>query len=512
MTEQQIKTCQSIDLKPNTYFTQVEKPFLYQKRGILTMLARERMVLGDDVGLGKTLQSVVAFSYLKAQNPILKAVVFTELATLYQWEREFNDLTPELKTKVVTASLFPDVGSRKNAFTQPYDVLITNYHSIYRHLSDILDGAGEFVIFADEPTFFKNPSAKVYPLIETLSQAASRVYGLTGTLIENKLDDAWGILGALLPGRLSKDYFFGNFTTRVLVRVNKSRYAWQTLGYHNLDGFRELIEPVYYGRLQTDPEVQQALPECIDVDLPVRMGSPQSSKTQEAVNRILEMADGELCEIEAITAITRAQQIVDMPSVLDFAIPSAKMEALQTLLEGTLSNKSVVVFSKFAKVIDKIEVVLSGLGIENVRITGSETDVQREYAKNRFQCGLARVILITKAGLRGINLQTGECIIWFDLPWNHSLYRQGVGRLKRTGSQHKSILSYRLLAQMSTGEKTIDNYILDMIRSKAGVSNAVIGDEDTLAASDVVYIVGRMKECARNAGISATSTKPHATA
>jgi len=303
------------------------------------------------------------------------------------------------------------------------------------------------------------------------------------------LEDVYGVLQVLTPGMFpTAKSFYDNYTIRILRNVGtkkEPRLAYQIIGYWNLNEFRNHIEPVYYGRLQTDPEVQQALPEVVEVDVPVEMGWEQSVKVMEATNRILQMPRGEINKLTVLAALTRAQQLCNDPELLEFNIPSAKTSALVETLTKHLHGEKVIIHSKFKPTICRLASLLKTHGIESVHITGDDDQTARNRAREEFNYGLTPVLLMTRAGLKAGNLQAGGHIFFYDLPWTYSSYRQGVGRIKRTGSLHKRVVSYRMLAllhpRVANGDnRTVDHHILRLIQSKAQIHNVLTGDEDTL--------------------------------
>lgn len=530
MDQQQIKIAKTLKLKPNPYFELVDRPFLYQKRGILLQIVRPRMVLGDDVGLGKTLEAIVAFTYLKAARPETRALVLTERLAFGQWTQEVKANTKGISAKIITSGTHEDPAARVRAFRQHgADLLITGYGQIYDYSHHLVEGLGpNWVLIADEPNYFKNtntllwknmrgmvvgdltgkpyrmvrekdsegkPADRMVPIEK--GSTAVRSYGLTATVIENRLEEAYGVFSIVSPhcfqsqAQFDKDY---------CVKKKVKRGVYKTVKYKNLDVFRRQIEPYFYGRLQDDPEVEQELPQVLTKDLPIELSREQSTKVLEAMDRIIAMPGGEVKQVEILPAMILAQQLVDYPEVLGFNIRSEKMEALLEALTNSLQGEKVLIFSKLRRVIDAVEKSLKKSGLDCVRITGKETEQQRETAKRRFmsygpdRCDL---ILGTKAIQKAVNLQEGGHLFCFDMPWSYGWYRQLVGRIKRTGSRHKRIGVYRMLgclhpdiAMKAGGERTIDHFSLETVMKKFELFKAVTGDvtEIESVTSDVVDI------------------------
>jgi len=496
MDEARILTASQLKLRPNPYLKDLDTPYLFQKRGSLMMLVRPRMILGDDVGLGKTLEAIVTISYLKTFKPETKFLILTEMTAFKQWLAEFVWLTEGLRVKLINTVTHPVPSVRARAFRQHgADVLITGYSQIYNYWRYIAEGLSpRWVMFADEPSYFKTVGttlhSKMFDLVNG-RQGAVRSYGLTATIIENKLAEAFGVMRILTPGILpSEPQFERDYC--IIVEKNRRRLV---VGYKNLDHFRKTIDPVFYGRLCDDPEVEQELPELNTKDVPILLGLEQSKKLLEAMDKIIAMPDGATKRLEILPALTMAQLIADDPRTAGFDIKGEKTKALKEALLNSLMGERVVVYSKFRRTLDLLEKEINGVGLEVVRITGKETQNQKDRSKERFMSdGLdhCAILLLNKAGQRAINLQKGAHLFFYDLPWSYGLYRQIVGRLKRTGSTHKRIGVYRMLgclhpdvvAMAGGSERTIDHYTLDVLMRKFELWKIVTGDKDTIKATE----------------------------
>jgi len=531
MDAQYIKTADKLALKPNAYFTKISTPYRYQVRGVLMMLMRPRMILGDDVGIGKTIQTIVAFTYIKAKNPNTKAVVFTEKSTLQQWVDEFEMFSTGIKTKIVTAETHVDPANRIAALRLgEYDVIITTYSTAYDYSQYLLEGLGDrWVFIGDEPNYFKNLDTMLHRNMNGMVNGditghcyrserykdeetgkmrvreimipgtpCIRAYGLTATIIENRLEEAFGVMRVITPGTFpGKADFEKRYCVTKKVPGIKAR---KVVGYKNLDKFRQAIEPVFYGRLQDDPEVEQDLPEVIFKDLNIELGDAQGRKLVEATDRLFENPDGVIKQVDILPSLILAQKMASDPRMGGFDIVGAKTEALIEMLQNSLAGERVVIFSKFRQAIDLIEAEILKRNMEKpVRITGLETSEQRETSKTRFMSDdpmkRANILLMTRAGQRGLNLQKGGVLIFYDMPWSYGAYRQIIGRLKRTGSTQTHIAVIHLLGKLSakmqamTGvDLTIDHHTLATVRKKFSLWQAITGDVKEIASIDEALV------------------------
>jgi len=535
MDSRKITTVPDITLKPNAHFVDIDAPYLYQKRMILMMLTRPRMINGDDVGLGKTLEDLITFTYLKAARPETRMLVLTEKLAFKQWLEELDKFTIGLTAKIITSATHPKASDRTRAFRQHgADILVTGYSQMYNYSHHILEGLGKRWVFsADEPNYFKNSDTLLYKNVRGLTvgdvqgrpyriirskmrdgsnedkyvlvthgSIACRSYGLTATVIENRLEEAFGVFSVVAPHCFDSSHQFQKDYCKMR-RIKRGIRI--VTGYKNLDKFRRQIQPFYYGRLQDDPEVEQDLPDVITKDVPIVMGKAQSMKVLEAMDRIIEMPDGETKQVMLLPSMILAQQLVDAPSVLGFNLESVKMDALKEALSNSLRGERVLIFSKLRRVIDFIEDELQRIRIDSVRITGKEKDDERERSKERFMSDggdRCNVLLGTKAVMKAVNLQKGGHLFFFDIPWSYGWYRQTIGRLKRTGSIHSAIGVYRMVACLHPDvaarvgtDHTIDHYAIEVIMRKFKLWQAITGDvkEIDSVTSDLVDIFQQIK-------------------
>jgi len=494
MDAERIKRATNIKLKPSDYLVDPEAAYHYQCKMILLMLTHQRYINWDDVGLGKTVESVFTMAYLKAANPTTKFLVLTEKIAYTQWMEELEKYTT-LKGRIITTQEIPDPVQRIKAFRQHgVDVVITGYGQVYNYLKYMREGLlPRWALFADEPNVFKNTDTQLHKrmneMVNDPVNGASRAFGLTATIIENRLEEAFGIFRIICPGTFDSNIeFFNRYCIRKTIRGGRKI----VVGHKNLGHFRARIAKTSYGRLQDDPDVEQELPDLMVKDVQVTMTEKQSRKVLEAMDRIIEMPGGEVKAVMMLPSLILAQQLVNDPTLKGFELPAAKIEALTEMLEGSLRGQRVVIFSKLRSMIDSLEAHFKKRGLEIVRITGAEKDDQRELSKKRFMDDNDSVhtLLINRAGAKSANLQKGGHLFFFDVPWSYGIYRQIIGRLKRTGSIHKIIGVYHLLAKMhpkvalETGSyETIDHYALGVVRKKFELWKGVTGDKVEIISS-----------------------------
>lgn len=551
----QVRESKSVTLKPSKYIrSQFEnlagelqdfKLRYYQVQGAYHLLVMKRLMLGDDVGLGKTVESIVAFCHMFERTPQAKVLVVTPKSTVGQWANEIRRFTTGITPiPVSTSSKSKEspLEQRKALYeawaksTEPA-VLIMNYALLVRDwnaegfrpvdkkgkpdpkqpvvpgvLNNILMSTAEkhpLIVFWDEAQAFRNPKTKTWEIVSQTSAKADRVYALTATPMKSRLMEFFGIFKAIKPELFrTKTGFMKQYC------VVKLQELWGTkqkipiiIGYKNLEHFRQVIDPFYYGRFKS--QVANELPTLIQKDIVCELSEAENRKYGEALSGVLELGDGEIKDYEehrSLVALIYCQQVVDSMSLLKFdedqvvgtefdydaldlsdvkvGTLGAKEQALLDLLciDGELEDEKVIVYTRFASLVPRLQKILERQKIKSVRITGKDSEKNRQKAQKLFQDAKSdvKVIFITDAGGVGINLQMARALIFYDMPWTWGDYVQTIGRMIRIGSPHKGVVVYHLMAERpfdtKANRKTIDHHVLALLRQKKTLIDKVLGE------------------------------------
>lgn len=540
-----IRSRKDLKLPPNPILKEritgldgVEVPFTlryYQIQGILHMLALRRMILGDGTGLGKTIQTIGAFSYIWDKNPKMKALVVAPKSAIRQWGDEIARFTNGVKVFIGTAPKDSKDGSAVDARERVYEewsaydgpcVLIMNYALLIRdwnhggfrpllpngrpdHKKPVVPGlldrimqrhGKDLTVVYDEATAFKSMKTKTWEVVAFLSSYANRVFGLTATLLKNNLFEGYNIYKAICPRLFTTKTAFYNDYCFVEFQQTKTARIPIIKGYKNLDKFRETISPVYLGRPKH--EVSSELPSLTTREISFELSKAEILKYNDALQGILELGDGEIkefSETKALTSLIYCQQIVnslallkfkegdeiaewDMPEGHKVGTLSSKEQALVDLLNDELDGEKVIVFTRFASHLPRLQEILKKQGLKSVCISGNEkTDELRRASQKVFQdlTSDTRVIFITAAGSEAINLQAAAAIIFFDMPWSWGDYVQILGRMIRIGSPHQSVLAFHLMAELAgvgKDRKSIDHHVHGLLRKKKNLVDKVLGE------------------------------------
>jgi len=504
----------------------------YQCQGIYHLLLMKRMVLGDGTGLGKTLQTLGALCYLWQKETENRVIVVSPKAALRQWESEIDRFTVGVKVFLVRGSPAQREATYKAWATHAgpdKPVLIINYHLLVRDwdagggmqqdpahpanpkkkvyvaglFNKITAELPAIVTIYDEATAFKTTSTKTFQVCEALSHRSHRSYGLTATLLKNNLMEGFAIFKVVVPWAFgTKTAFMDTFAVTRLQSMPGGRKVPLILGYRNLELFRQIIDPYFLGRPKH--VVSDELPVLITKEITCELGTAEDRKYGEALSGILELGDGTVKDYEeskALVALIYCQQIVNSLAMLKFKegdeIPvgmfgddetlkvesmGAKESALVELLADELDGEKVIIYTRFESLVGRLQTLLTHAGIKSARITGKESGDKRKVNQDAFQDpdSPIKVIFITDAGSEAINLQAASSLIFFDAPWSWGNYVQILGRPVRIGSKHQSVVVYHLIAERprerAKDRKTIDHHVLDLLRSKKRLSDAVLGE------------------------------------
>jgi len=449
----------------------------YQVQMVVHLLSMKRFIVGDDTGLGKTVETIAAMCHLWEREPDRKVFVITKKSSAPQWEDEIIRFTEGVQVFVAKGS--PSQRSKAQELWQSAEgpaVLIESYQSAAQDFTNLQNLEG-FVLVLDEATMFKSPSARIHKVCGYLSGRSDRTWGLTATLIKNSLIEGYGIYRVVVPDlfRMTPSAFINNFCIVRMQRVANGRQVPMVVGYRDQDvrRFRDLIDPFYLGRPKHS--VASELPVLTTRDVKIGLTQEQAAKYREALEGLLEVGSGEEKETTQLTAITYCQEIVNHLGLIGF--DNSESEKLDALLElvtdgGDLEGEKVIVFTRFAKMVDIAVTALEKAGVRCTRVTGSEDENARRAAMKTFQDlnSETKVIFITMAGGDAINLQAAKALVFYDTPWSAGDYLQILGRMIRIGSDHDKVYAIHLLCK-----DTVDERVQEVLKKKMGLVEAVLG-------------------------------------
>ncbi|PMB54255.1 ATP-dependent helicase [Fischerella thermalis CCMEE 5201] len=447
----------------------------YQQRGVAWLAFLERWGLGaclaDDMGLGKTVQFIAFLLHLKEQDALEKPTLLVcPTSVLGNWEREVKKFAPTLKV----LQYHGDKRPKGKAFVEvanKHDLVITSYALIHRDLKSLQGVAWQGIVL-DEAQNIKNAEAKQSQAVRQL-EANYRI-ALTGTPVENRLQELWSILDFLNPGYLGNKQFF------------QRRFAMPIEKYgdtSSLNQLRSLVQPFILRRLKTDREIIQDLPEKQEMNVFCGLSLEQAELYQKVVEESLaeiETAEGMQRRGMILALLVKLKQVCNHPAqylkktTLSEPQLSGKLLRLQEMLEEVLSEGDrALIFTQFAEWGKLLKPYLEQqLEREIFFLYGSTSKKQREEMIDRFQHdpqGPPIMILSLKAGGVGLNLTRANHVFHFDRWWNPAVENQATDRVFRIG-QTRNVQVHKFVC---TG--TLEEKIHDMIESKKQLAEQVVG-------------------------------------
>ncbi len=381
----------------------------YQAFGAKFALQQKRVILGDEMGLGKTIEALAAICHLHAENAT-HSFVICPAGVVVNWMNEIRK-----KTRLASHRLH---GTEKDqafrSWRRTGGVAVTTYDSL--RSIEPPSGVRIALLVVDEAHYVKNPDAQRTRLAKRWIASADRTLFLTGTPMENRVDEFKTLISHLQP--------------KVVERVRSAD------GLFAADSFRNLIAPVYLRRNQTD--VLEELPPRIETEAWVEFLGEDFDAYRSAVGS------------GNFMSMRRAAYAPGTPEA------SAKIRRLVEIVEEAMSNDhKVVIFSFFKDVLAIVTSLLADAVVGT--INGSVNPVERQRLVDVFSEQTRPGVLVSQieAGGVGLNLQAASVVILTEPQWKSTTEDQAIARCHRMG-QARPVEVYRLLAQDSVDERMFE--------------------------------------------------------
>jgi len=442
----------------------------YQKEGVHWLERLRCMFLGgilaDDMGLGKTLQAIVALSQLMKKN-LGCALIVCPTSLLYNWKEEFHKFNPKFKAMVIDG--IPSNRKKMISGLGKYDAVITSYTLLQKDIEQYQETTFSCVIL-DEAQHIKNRGTRNARSVKMVRSYHKLI--LSGTPIENSLDELWSLFDFLMPGFLSS---YDRFVEKY-VRVSGEQQT------KNIDYLRTKISPFILRRMKED--VLKDLPPISEIVYHCQLSQVQKelyrSYAESARNELVKLVerDGfDRVQIHVLATLTRLKQICCHPAIFakekaepgDSAKYDMLLELLQTLIEG--GHKSVI-FSQYTQMLKIMRNDLEQMGVRFCYLDGSSKNRLQIVKEFNEDPSISVFLVSLKAGGTGLNLVGADTVIHYDMWWNPAVENQATDRVHRIG-QKKSVSAYKLITLNSIEEK-----INEMQKRKKGLVKKVVSCDD----------------------------------
>lgn len=426
----------------------------YQVRGVSwlreTVTAHGGAVLADEMGLGKTLQAI---GYLVGRADEGPQVVVSPTSLVGNWAHEIARFAPSLSTVTWRGGPLPAM--------DPRTVMLTGYPTLRTHGPQLADLHWATAVF-DEAQVLKNPRTQISKAARLIH--ADATIAMTGTPVENHLDEFWALLNLVAP------HVFGNktqFRRRFIKPISDGSGAAAIR-------LRAAIEPVVLMRKKS--QVAGSLPPKIHADLICDLTEEQ----QRLYDRVLDQAiddgfgDGVQRQARVLAALTALKQVCNHPALVtgdsdDLSGRSGKLDLCTDIVANNLETDSpTIIFTQYRRT---GELLVRHFGEEfQVSVPffhGGLNQEQRADIVRRFQSddGPTVLVLSLKAGGTGLTLTRAADVVHFDRWWNPAVEAQASDRVHRIG-QTRTVTITTL-----TTDTTIEEHIAAMHSRKSTLSD-----------------------------------------
>ena len=389
----------------------------YQGFGARYILAMGRVLLGDEMGLGKTIQAIAAMSHLYRQDARSRFLVVCPASVMINWCREIQKFS-DIPVNLLHGPYLEDA---LNLWLDESGAAVTNYESMGKIVNSIDNRLPLSMLVIDEAHYIKNPEAKRTQYIHALDDESERILLMTGTPLENKVDEMCELIGFVRPDMVES------------VRANA--------GIRHVPEFRELLAPVYLRR-QRDMVLDELPPMTIEEEW-------------------CEMTpmDAAAYEIEVLASSFMGMRRVSFLQE-DLSTSSKAIRLLELCEQAMDEGRKAIIYSYFRETIRKVCEYLGPLVVG--QITGSTPPAERQVLIDKFSdlSGGAVLICQIQAGGTGLNIQAAGIVIFCEPQIKPSLTWQAISRVYRMG-QVQNVLVYHLLCQ-----NTIDEAVQDILAAK----------------------------------------------
>jgi SNF2 family DNA or RNA helicase len=413
----------------------------YQKQGFhwLKTLAKYKFggILADDMGLGKTVQGI---AFILSVLPEIRAqkrpsLIVTPSSLVYNWLNELKKFAPEIRARIVDGSK----GERSVMLNDisGVDVIITSYPILRRDIA-LYNKYSFHTMIMDEAQAFKNHTTQTAKAIRKI-QADYR-FALSGTPIENSLEELWSIFHVVFPNLLPGRKAF-NKLTRENVAKRVRPFILRRLKEDVLKELPEKIESIQSSELLPEQK---------------KLYAAYLSKLKQDTLKHLNKETFQKNRIKILAGLTRLRQLCCHPALFveGYKGSSAKFEQLLEIIEECrITGKRLLIFSQFTKMLAIIGRELGSQGVPYFYLDGSTPSSQRVELCDRFNDGERDLFLISlKAGGTGLNLTGADTVVLYDLWWNPAVEQQAADRAHRMG-QKNVVHVIKLVAHGTIEEK-----------------------------------------------------------
>ncbi|MBM3994685.1 MAG: DEAD/DEAH box helicase [Planctomycetes bacterium] len=420
---------------------QVELPFQpypYQVKGIAFLMPRHAALIADEMGLGKTAQVIIAMRLLFQSGVIHRALVVCPKPLVVNWTRELKLWASDLPFEVIGG----DAATRKAQwFASRCPVKLVNYELLTRDEDLVADSQVHFdIVVLDEAQRIKNRDGKTARVVRSISR--DRSWAMTGTPIENRVDDLINIFAFVDPDRIPADT-----PAKLLPELTRDAILRRVKEEVMTDMPEKVIQDVY-------------------IDLSPSQRESYDLAEKEGVIHLNELGDTITVQ-HVFELVLRLKQICNFDPRTG---ESAKLEQLMADMgEVAENNRKALVFSQWVEPLETLAQALEPFG--PLQYHGKIPQRERQPILDRFKIDKNKHVLLMSYGTGsvGLNLQFTNYVFLFDRWWNPAIEDQAINRAHRIG-QKETVFVKRFLCQ-----STIEGRIAEVLEKKRQLFEEMLG-------------------------------------
>lgn len=427
-------------------------PLEHQKVAIEKLLANNRFILADDMGVGKTTSAVIA----SIESQAKKVLIICPASLKINWKREIENYSDK-RIFIIEGRKW---GSTFDYYIINYDI-IKNYHTTDKSEDSddykLLVNAGFDLAIVDEAHYLSNPQANRTKLLNDVLSKIPKVWLLTGTPMTSRPINYYNLLKIVnSPLAINWQTYVRRYCKGYQFTVG-NRKIWNTSGASNLDELRELTQNIVLRRLKTDI---LDLPEKIINPIYLELKSTFYDEELEEFMRISEDKKKDESITVTLNRLMKIRQLIAMEKI------QYTCELIDKILE---QDKKVIVFTNFTNVVD---VLHEKYKKNSVILDGRMSKDKRQESVDKFQNNDKIKIFISNivAGGVGITLTAAEIVIMNDLSFVPAHHSQAEDRAYRYGQKNSVLVYYPLF------ENTIERIVYNILQKKKNIIDQVMGD------------------------------------
>ncbi len=453
--------------------------FRYQLETVRRILRdfRGRVLLADEVGLGKTIEACLALKEYWLRGLVRKALILTPASLVGQWSGELTsrfDLTPATTDKAAFKRS-PDEFWASEPLVVASLPLVR--HATYRHALAAIDYD---LVIVDEAHVLKNRASAAWQLVNSLKTRFLLL--LSATPVGNNLSELYNLILLLRPGLLKTEAAFRRDYGQLAALADRARR----------DRLRGLLREVMVRNTRAHIDLglprrlaatEVVIPEAAEAALLDHLSAyvRERYQTASASERwrltMLQMEAGSSPSalrygLREGDARGSRDDLAPVRNALDAVGTSAKTRALRALVRRAPGDKKIV-FTRFRATLDEVAEALRADGHQVALFHGGLTAAAKEDAIAAFEAD-TEILLSSEIGGEGRNLQFCRTVVNFDLPWNPTTIEQRVGRVHRLG-QTREVFVFNLCLAGS-----IEEHILRILHDKINLFELVAGEMEMI--------------------------------